>query len=95
MREKVMSDNGTEKKDIDVTRLGIEETDSCPVCKRQLKALVLEKDGGCLIGQGGEWICTNCGILFMPKSKVKKMLAAGKDQSRIIKPNMGLTGMRS
>ena len=89
-----MSDNGTEKKDIDVTRLGIEETDCCPCCKRQLKALVLEKDRGCLIGESGEWICSNCGILFMPKSKVKKMLDAANEKSRIIKPNMAMPGLR-
>jgi uncharacterized protein with PIN domain len=89
-----MNDTGTPNKFYDVRTLGIEETDSCPCCKRQLKALVMEKDGGCLIGQGGEWICPNCGILFMPKSKLKKMFDAVKERGRIIKPNMAISGLR-
>ena len=93
-----MNDNN-EKKTYDVRTLGIEETDSCPCCKRQLKALVEENDGGALMGKGGEWICLNCGLMFIPKSRLKKMIEALKEQQNlIIKPKLfvpGLMGRRN
>ena len=90
-----MSDNGTPKKVYDVRNLGIEETDSCPCCKRQLKALVEENEGGCLMGRSGEWICMGCGVVFIPKSRLKKMIEALKvEQSRIIKPTLVIPGVR-
>ena len=90
-----MSDNGTPKKVFDVRALGIEETDSCPVCKRQLKALVEENEGGALQGRGGEWICLGCGALFIPRSRLRKMVEAlKKEESRIIKPTLVVPGFR-
>jgi uncharacterized protein with PIN domain len=81
------NDNGTPKKTYDVRSLGIEETDSCPVCKRQLKALIEENEGGCIQGRMGEWICFACGTMFIPKSRLRKMIEAFKaEESRIIKP---------
>lgn len=96
MVEKV-SNNGTEIKTkfYDVRILGIEETDFCPVCKRQLKALVEENEGGCLQGRGGEWICLGCGAVIIPKSRLKKMVESMKQQeSRIIKPQLVIPGFR-
>jgi len=88
-----MSDDNN-KKTYDVRTLGIEETDSCPCCKRQLKALVEENDGGALTGNGGEWICLNCGSMFMPKSKLKKTIEALKErQNLIIKPKLFVPGL--
>ena len=89
-------DNGTPKKVYDVRTLGIEDTDSCPVCKRQLRGMVEENEGGALQGRSGEWICTNCGAVFIPKSRLKKMMEALKaEQSRIIKPTLVIPGIRS
>ncbi len=92
-----MSDNGTEsKKFYDVRSLGIEETDSCPCCKRQLKGMVEENEGGALQGKGGEWICLSCGSMFIPKSRLRKMVEVMKVQEgRIIKPHLVVPGMRS
>jgi rubrerythrin len=91
-----MNDTGTPNKFYDVHTLGIEETDSCPVCKRQLKALVEEYDGGTLQGKGGEWICLACGVIFIPKSRLGKMIEAFKqEQNRIIKPALVVPGIRS
>ena len=91
-----MSDNGIEKKVYDIRALGIEETDSCPVCKRQLKGMVEENEGGALQGRSGEWICLSCGALFIPKSRLRKMIEAlKKEESRIIKPTLVVPGMRS
>lgn len=89
-----MSDNGTDKKVFDVRTLGIEETDSCPVCKRQLKALMEENEGGALLGKGGEWVCLACGTLFIPKSRLRKMIETLKEQqSPIIKPKLVVPGV--
>jgi hypothetical protein len=82
-----MNDNGSDKKTYNVASLGIEETDSCPCCKRLLKGLVEEYDGGVLVGKGGEWICLGCGVMFMPKSKLRKIMERMKEaQSKIIRP---------
>jgi len=86
-----MSDNGTEKKTYDIRSLGIEETDCCPCCKRQLKALVEENEGGFLRDQAGSWVCMSCGVTFMPKSQLRKIIGGLKErQSRIIKPSLVL-----
>jgi uncharacterized protein with PIN domain len=84
-----MTNNVNPQKVYDVRNLGIEETDSCPCCKRQLKALVEENEGGAMQGKGGEWICLGCGSMFIPKSRLRKMVEALKQQqSRIIKPQL-------
>ena len=84
-----MSDNGTEKKVYNLGSLGIEETDSCPCCGRQLKALLEDNEGGVIVGKGGEWVCLGCGVMFMPRSKMRKILEKMKEaQSRIIKPQL-------
>ncbi len=88
-----MSDNGA-KREFDVTSLGIVETDSCPCCKRQLKGLVEENEGGAIVGKNGDWLCLNCGVVFMPKSKLEKIKEVNKP-SGIIKPQLVVPGMRS
>jgi hypothetical protein len=52
-----------QKKDFDVRSLGIEETDSCPVCKRLLKSIVEENEGGAVVGRSGDWICLSCEVV--------------------------------
>jgi hypothetical protein len=81
-----MGDNGTVKKVYDIRSLGIEETDFCPCCRRLLKGLVEENEGGFLRDQVGNWVCTNCGVTFMPKSVLRKLIQGMREKSLIIRP---------
>lgn len=53
------------------------ESDLCPACGKTIKSMDTEHNGKILTAQGIFVICSRCGNLFLPPSKVKTFFASG------------------
>lgn len=64
------------------------ETDYCPVCKKSIKNMMNEHGGKILQLFGSLVLCIRCGVVFLPKSQIKHVMAAA--DRKILPPPPGL-----
>jgi len=61
-------------------------TDVCPSCQKSCKDMALEHSGKVIHIMEMFIVCTRCGTLFLPRSRIKHVFSALDSEHRIINP---------